>query len=60
MSVGDAIEIRAENGLVVIAAVRRHPREGWAEEARRMAEAGEDGLVWPDFPNEFDETEWRW
>jgi thimet oligopeptidase len=31
------------------------PRKGWAEPSRKLAEAGDDGLVWPEFANEEDE-----
>jgi antitoxin MazE len=30
------------------------PRAGWAEAARRIAEAGDDGLVMGEFGNEVD------
>lgn len=32
-----------------------HPRAGWAEDAKRIAEAGDDALVWPEFANEGDD-----
>lgn len=56
----DEVDITVENGALVVRPVRR-VREGWAEAARAMHEAGEDGPLdgW-DFPNEFDETEWEW
>jgi antitoxin MazE len=56
----DEVDIAVENGALVVRPVRR-VREGWAEAARAMHEAGEDRLLdgW-DFPNEFDETEWEW
>ena len=38
----------------------RGVREGWAEEAREMAERGEDRLLDSDVPTTFDETEWEW
>ena len=38
----------------------RHPREGWAEEARKMQEMGEIGLVEELRPNEFDDWEFLW
>jgi antitoxin MazE len=56
----DEVDITVENGALVVRPVRR-VREGWAEAARAMHEAGEDGPLdgW-DFPNKFDETEWEW
>ena len=41
-------------GNIPIRPVRRNPREGWAEDARRLAEQGDDVLVWPEFANEAD------
>jgi len=35
------------------------PREGWAEDAKRIAEDGDDDLVWPEFPNAGDD-ELKW
>jgi antitoxin MazE len=44
VKVGGTVDVTMEGGRIVIApanaAVRKHPREGWAEEARAMAEAG--------------------
>ena len=34
-------------------------REGWADDARRVAEQGQDALVWPELPTAADE-EWVW
>jgi len=31
--------------------VKRRPRDGWAEASRKIAEDGDDNLVWPEFPN---------
>lgn len=51
---GDEVEILVENGRIVITPVRSQPRAGWAEDAKRLAEEGDDASVWPDFPNEAD------
>ena len=32
----------------------RDPRAGWAEASRRLSDAGEGGLAWPEFGNEAD------
>ena len=53
---GDTIEMTLEAGKVILAPVKKHPREGWAEDAKALAEAGDDGLVWPEFGNEDDEN----
>ena len=46
------LQVRA--GVIEIRPVRRNPREGWAEDARRLAGSGDDVLVWPEFANEGD------
>lgn len=34
---------------------KRKPREGWAEAFQGIAEADDDALVWPEFPNADDD-----
>ena len=52
-------EIALERGAVVLRRPRRKPREGWAEASRRIAQAGDDKLIWPDFANRNDgDLEW--
>lgn len=46
------LQVRA--GVIEIRPVRRNPREGWAEDARRLAGLGGDVLVWPEFAIEGD------
>ncbi len=55
IAAGDDLELAVEDNRVVIAPVRKHPRAGWAEASRAIAEAGDDALVWPEFGNEGDE-----
>jgi antitoxin MazE len=43
----------------VLAPVKQHPRAGWADAAKRIAEAGDDSLVWPEFGNRGDD-ELKW
>jgi antitoxin MazE len=53
---GDVVDVTLEDGRIVIAAIdaapKKHPREGWAEEARAMAEAGltEEEREWLEAP----------
>ena len=47
-------DLQVRDGVIEIRSVRRNPREGWAEDARRLAEQGDDALVWPEFANEAD------
>lgn len=55
---GDVIEVDLESGRVILTAPQPHPRAGWGEAARLVAEA-EDELAWPPFANE-DDTELEW
>ena len=45
------VDLQVRDGVIEIRAVRRNPREGWAEDARRLAEQGDDALVWPEMAN---------
>jgi len=56
---GDPVDVTLEDDrIVIVAAPKKHPREGWEAEARAMAEAGADEPVWPEFGNDFDDAEW--
>lgn len=55
VTVGDSLEIVVEAERLVLVPVPAHPRSGWAEAARRIAEVGDDAPVWPEFGNEGDE-----
>lgn len=57
--VGDEVDMKVEKGRVIIAPVKNHPRAGWAEDSKAIHDAGDDKLVWPDFPNEAD-NDWKW
>jgi antitoxin MazE len=56
---GDSVEVTAANGQLVIVPVRSHARSGWADDARAIAQAADDRLIWADFPTEDDAT-WTW
>ncbi|MHB8529944.1 MAG: AbrB/MazE/SpoVT family DNA-binding domain-containing protein [Caulobacteraceae bacterium] len=55
LNAGDEVEMSLTDGIVTLAPVRRAPRAGWAADARAIAAAGEDRLVWPEFANEADD-----
>jgi Growth regulator len=55
----EEVEVKVEDGSLVISKPERKPREGWEEGLRKMAEAGDDKLMM-DFPNRFDVEEWEW
>lgn len=44
-------DLQVRNGVIEIRAVRRNPREGWADDARRLSAQGDDALVWPEVGN---------
>lgn len=46
-----AADLQVRDGVIEIRAVRRNPREGWADDARRLAGQGGDALVWPELAN---------
>lgn len=54
----DEVEIRVEGNAIIIE--RASSREGWAEAAQRMHAHGEDELLDPIVPTEFDDNEWEW
>ena len=51
VAIGDAIDMKLEEGRIVLSPVQRRTRAGWAEASTRLAEAGDDALVWPEFGN---------
>lgn len=59
VGMGDKADLQVRDGVIEIRPVQANPREGWAEDARRVAESGDDKLVWPEFGNEGDgELSW--
>ena len=49
-------DLQVRDGVIEIRAVRSNPREGWADDAQRLAEQDGDALVWPVVANEGDEA----
>jgi antitoxin MazE len=52
--VNDAVDVKVHKGKIVISPVEGRPRAGWAEASKRLSEAGEGGLAWPEFANDAD------
>jgi antitoxin MazE len=52
-------DLQVRDGVIEIRPVRRNPREGWEQDARRLASEGGDALVWPELANAADD-EWAW
>jgi antitoxin MazE len=51
----DEAELTVEDGALVVRPPKKSPRAGWSEASKSIAEAGDDALVLPDFPNEMDD-----
>ena len=47
-------DLQVRDGVIEIRPVRRNPREGWEQDAQRLAAEGGDALVWPERANEGD------
>ena len=52
-------EIALERGAIVLRKPSHNPRQGWAEASRKLAESGDDKLVWPEFANQ-DDGDLQW
>ena len=53
-------ELQVRDGVSEIRAIRRCPREGRPDDARRLAGQGCDALVWPEVANEGDDERVWW
>jgi antitoxin MazE len=51
---GDNVNLRFEQGRIVIERAASPARTGWAQDAQRLAMEGDDGLDWPEFGNDED------
>ncbi len=58
---GENVILEVQGNQIVIRKAK-HPREGWAEQAKLMAERGDDKLEDWDVPglDSWDEEEWEW
>ena len=50
----DEAEMVVEKDAIVLRKPRNAVRAGWAEASKKIAAAGDDALVWPEFANEAD------
>ena len=46
-----AADLQVRDGVIEIRPLRPHPRDGWADDARRLAAQSDDAPVWPEFAN---------
>jgi antitoxin MazE len=51
----DRVDMSVQGGKIVIAPVKKRPRQGWAEDSKALAAAGDNRLAWPEFGNAADE-----
>ena len=57
---GNELEMRVENGVIVLAPVRS-VRKGWSAAFEKMATVGDDAPLVPDaLENDFDAEGWTW
>ncbi len=57
---GKELEMRVENGVIMLAPVR-NVREDWGAAFEKMAAAGDDAPLAPDaLENDFDAEDWTW
>jgi antitoxin MazE len=47
-------DVQVRDGVIEIRPIQNNLREGWADDARRVAQDGHDALVWPEFGNQAD------
>ena len=52
-------DMQVRDGVIEIRPLHRNPRPGWAEDAERLAELGDDELAWPELANA-DDAELAW
>ena len=52
----ETADLQVRDGVIEIRAVRRNPREGWADDARRLAAQVGDALLWPEVANDGDDA----
>jgi antitoxin MazE len=56
VAVGDAVDMRLEEGRIVLVPVQHRARTDWAAASKNLAEASDDALVWPEVGNVGDES----
>jgi antitoxin MazE len=55
----DEVELTVQDGAIVIECTKR-PRAGWSDAAKQARQKGDDLLLDPPTPTQFDEKEWEW
>ena len=52
-------DLQVRDGVIEIRPLYRNPRDGWADDARRLAAQDDDAPVWPEFANA-DDSDLKW
>jgi antitoxin MazE len=56
----DLADLQVNQGVIEIRPIVRpvvpNPRAGWADDCARLAQSGDDALVWPEFGNADDKA----
>lgn len=56
---GDEVDLAVKGGKIVMAPPLKAARAGWAADSKRLAQADEGKLAWPEFANDSD-TDLKW
>ena len=59
VGLAEEVELEVRDGAIVIGPAEQL-RSGWAEAAQALAARGENQLLDPFVPTQFDEQEWAW
>ena len=50
----DTVDLQVNGNVIEIRPLKRHPREGWAQDSQRLAATGDEALVWPELGTQGD------
>ena len=53
------VELTVERDAIVLRKPKKSVRAGWADAAKKLSEAGDDSLVWPEVGSE-DDASLKW
>ena len=56
VGLGGSADLQVRDGVIEIRPLQRNPREGWADDARRLAALGDDALVGPEASDASDQA----
>jgi len=56
LGLGATADLQVRDGIIEIRPMHRNPRQGWAEDARKLVAQRDDALVWPEIANATDAT----